>query len=119
MRKHASLRFKSRPGLISSHGFYSSLQADLPQLQLRPPPLLPTIALCLAPMMMRAPISMVPVESVAMIGAEPRSVVAIGWANNHANYWRRSIEDRRRRWGRVIVRPSGSTVRLNHFGAGI
>ena len=77
------------------------------------------LGLGLVPMMVRAPISMAPVESLGTKCAEPRSVVAKARANNHANYWRPSIEDRARRWRRVIVRWPGSAVRLNHFSAGI
>ena len=70
--------------------------------------------------MMRTPVSVAPIESVATIDAKPRSVVAIGRGNDHANYWRWSIEDRSRRWRRrVIVSRRGSAVRLNHLGAGV
>jgi hypothetical protein len=115
--EHPSLRFKKV-------GRYWSVLARLLQLfadaiKVRPPSSLAAIALCLVPVMVGAPITMAPVESVAMIRAEPRSVIAIARANKHANYWRWSIEDRSRRWWRVIVRRPGSAVRLNHFGAGI
>jgi hypothetical protein len=105
-------------------GGYWSVRAQLLPLfadaiNVRPPSSLAAIALYLVPVMMRAPISIVPVESVGTIRAEPRSVVAIARANNHAKYREWSIEDRSRRWWCVIVRRPWSAVRLNHFGAGI
>jgi hypothetical protein len=67
----------------------------------------------------RTPVSVSAVESVTTIDAIPLSVVAIGRDDDHAKYWRWSIEDRSRRRRRVIVTRRGSVVRLNHFGAGI
>ena len=141
LKIHPALRQRTlQPGAISNFGleilgirrcalrvgWYWSARERLLQLfadaiNVRPPSSLAAIALWLAPVMMRSPISVAPVESVGTIGAEPRSVVAIGRANNHANYWRRRIEDRSRRWWRrrVIVPWRGSAVRLNHLGASI
>lgn len=73
----------------------------------------------LPPVTIRTPISVSAVKSVRTIEAKPWSVVAKARGNDHANYWRRGVEDRARwRW-RVIVRRCGSAVRLNHFSAGI
>jgi hypothetical protein len=115
--EHSLLRFKKV-------GRHWSVGAQLLQLfcscsQCKTAVIASGLPLCLLPVTVRAPMSRAPVESLGTKGAEPRSVEAIGRANNHANYWRPRIEDRSRRWWRVIVRRPGSAVRLNHFGAGI
>jgi hypothetical protein len=69
--------------------------------------------------MVRTPISVAPIESVGTENPEPRSVVSIARGNDHADYWRWSIEHRSRRRRCVIVSWRGSVVRLNDFGAGI
>src|SRR5258708_4226934 len=64
----------------------------------------------LAPVTVRTPVSVAPIEAVGTIAPEPRSVIAIAGGHEHSNDWRWSIEDRSRRWWRVIVRRPGSAV---------
>ena len=70
-------------------------------------------------MVMTAPESVAAVESAATEKPEPRSVKAIGRADNDAEANWRNVYDRARRWRRVIVRPRGCAVRFNHIGAGV
>ncbi len=53
------------------------------------------------------------VDSLVAKNADPRHVIAEGWIHDDG---RRSVANRARRRGRVIVCGRRSSVRLDHFG---
>jgi len=71
----------------------------------------------LSPVMMRTPIRVSPVESVATVKPEPRAIITIGWSNDDADHRRRRVVDRPRwrwRW-RVTISRRGRAVRFDHL----